>query len=83
MVRNCLMVMIVVVVVALTQLFFLNALFQMNFRVSLLFVGSREFSATRIARERLFTCMSTDMSCEMIRSREGSHADAALEGLLT
>lgn len=48
----------------------LHLLFEMNFGVTLLFVGSREFSPADVAREGLFARVSANVRCEVIRTGE-------------
>jgi hypothetical protein len=84
MMRNCLMMVIVVVITAaLTLLLLLDALFQMNFSVSFLFIGSCKFTSACVTTEWFLSSVCTNVCRQVIRSREGSHADATLERFLS
>lgn len=54
----------------------------MHFGVPFLFVASRKFTTTHIAREWLLARVSPDVRGQMVRPGERSHAYAALERFL-
>lgn len=67
----------------MTDLFFLDALLQMDLGVTFLLVGPCELAAAYVAGEWLFAGVRPDVCGEVIGAGEGAHADATLEWLLT
>jgi hypothetical protein len=53
-----------------------------NLCVAFTFVGTGEFTSTDFTAEWLFTCMCSNMSCQVVTSRECSHTNSTLEWLL-
>lgn len=66
--RNRLMMVMaaVVIVVTLTQFFFLYTLLEVNFRMSFLLVRPGKFTSTGVTTEGLFASVRSDVSCQVI-----------------
>lgn len=77
------MMMAAAAVATLAQLLLLYPLLQVNFCVSFLLVGSCKLTTACVTAEGLFAGVRPDVGGEVVRSRERSHADAALERFLS